>query len=74
MPFEYAVKLSEDLNNGEHRRSTNGKNHYFKFRINWNSSRNGNGNVGSKKACIEKYFKLNISSDLEFNDVLLINR
>ena len=74
IPFEYAVKLSEDLNNGEHRRSTNGKNHYFKFRINWNSSRKGNGNVGSKKACIEKYFKLNISSDLEFNDVFLINR
>jgi hypothetical protein len=74
IPFDYAVKLSEDLNNGEQRKSTNGKNHYFKFRINWNSNRKGCGNVGSKKACIEKNFKLNIPKDLEFNDVCLISR
>ena len=74
IPFEYAVKLCEDLNNGKHSKSANGKNHYFKFRINWNSSRKGNGNVGSKKVCIEKYFKLNISKDLEFKDVFLISR
>ena len=73
IPFEYAVKLCEDLNNGKHSKSANGKNHYFKFRINWNSNRNGNGNVGSKKVCIEKYFKLNISKDLEFKDVFLIS-
>ncbi|MFG1460976.1 MAG: hypothetical protein AAE987_06330 [Thermoplasmataceae archaeon] len=74
IPFECAVKLSEDLNNGKHSKSANGKNYYFKFRINWNSSRKGNGNVGRKKACIEKYFKLNIPIDLEFNDVFLNNR
>ena len=74
IPFEYAVKLSEDLNNGKHSKSANGKNYYFKFRINWNFSRKGNGNVGSKKECIEKYFRLSIPKHLKFNDVFLINR
>ena len=74
IPFECAVKLSEDLNNEKHSNSANGKNYYFKFRINWNSNRNGKGNVGSKKACIEKYFRLNIPKDLEFNDVSLKSR
>ncbi|MCL4480337.1 MAG: hypothetical protein M1113_02480 [Candidatus Thermoplasmatota archaeon] len=74
IPFEYAIKLSEDLNNGKPSKSANEKNYYFKFRINWNFSRKGNGNVGSKKECIEKYFRLNIPKDLEFNDVSLIRR
>jgi hypothetical protein len=74
IPFEYAVKLSQDLNGGSHKKSNNGQNRYLKFRINWTFNRSGKGNVGSKMACIEKYFRLNVPQNLEFNDVTLITR
>lgn len=71
IPLEEAVRLSEVLD-GLHT-SEKKNNYYYSLRINWKSNREGNGNVGSKRECIKKKFRIKVPREkLKFNNVYIV--